>query len=402
MMIENICLVIVSGGSEIVSLAIAEAAEKSKIKYAVISTTPNSLFEKHPGCFYFKNISPYLNCWSQLSDKFIGELDTIKLKTSAKIVIFPSEDGSLRLLNELKDEILKRATFSRARSLKLGGVDKAEVIEHLEGLNLSSREHDAQVINSPGDAIAALDAFGSDAIFKPALKPLNMDLSGLGRGGIKVVTQSSNDETNDSIIKRLEKVWKLSERWIVQPRLKAGPGMEKSVCLASGRHTRACQVTEQLKYPQMGGTALWVKTDKLTNLVPQATAIAQALDCVGICEVSFLPDTDDKYRLVELNPRPWLQVGLIEFSGFNIIESSIYALLNIDKPANEFQVDIKSWVHIERIIISLITGGISIDNATSILKETISRDTIVAGYSTALPKMKSRLLGRNVRKIVGR
>lgn len=401
MITENKVIIIVSGGSEIVSLAIAEAAEKSGIRYAVISLVENSIFEKHSKCFYFKSVAPLLGCWNQLSESFLNELDSIKLKTCAEIVLFPSEDGSLRLLNELRDEILKRATFSRARALEMGGVDKAEVIEHLEKFSLSSREHDAQVISSPNDALEAIEAFGTDAIFKPALKPLNMDLSGLGRGGIKVITRHTSDESSISIVKRLQNAWGLSERWVAQPRLKFGPGMERSVCLASGKYVQACQVTEQLKHPRMGGTALWVKTDKKNNLVSQATTITQALDCVGICEVSFLPGADNNYRLVELNPRPWLQVGLIDFAGFNIIATSVAALLNSDEIDKEVEVNIKSWVHLERIIISIIQGGVAIDDMIPLIKEILSRDTIIAGYSSSLPKMKSRLMARNFRKLLG-
>ncbi|MGE8493375.1 hypothetical protein [Comamonas sp.] len=400
MNIDNAFIVIVSGGSEITSLAVAEAAESSHIKYAVIATRKNSLFTRHRGCVYFKDISSHLECWSRLSDVFIEEIDKIRLRFSAELVIFPTEDGSLRLLNELSEEVLKRAKFSRARALKMGGVDKAEVIEQLEILKLSNRDLDARIINSPSEAIDVFKTFGNDAIFKPALKPLNMDLSGLGGQGVKVVTQNSSNEDNKSVARRLEQAWSLSERWIAQPRLKAGPRMERSVCLANGRHTRACQVTEELKYPNMGGTALWVKTEKLKNLIPQATAITRALDCVGICEVSFLPDEHDQYRLVELNPRPWLQIGLVEFAGFDILSSSIAALLNRGESHQEVQVDIKDWLHLERLFISILSGGVSASAALSLGKKILSCNTTIAGYSSSFPKMKSRILERNFRKLL--
>lgn len=390
-------LVIVSGGSEVVSLALADAANRSAIPYAVVSLVPRSLLRRAPGCVAWVDLHPYLGNQGSLRDTFLRALSKLSSSSGKRLAILPTEDGSLRLLNEYRDEVLPYGEFSRARSLRMGGVDKAEVVDHLkvtEDFALS------MVLHKPDEVMGALHIYGQDAIFKPALKPLDMDLSGMGASGVKVVTRSHAHESPEQLLVRLKKVWHLSERWIAQPRLKVGPNLERSVCAVRNESVRACQVVERAKYPRMGGTAYWVSIEQAKDLVPASARLLDALDVVGICELSYLLDANGISQMIEFNPRPWLQVDLVERAGFPIVSETIAALTG-HRPVNQLlEIAAFDWVQPERAALAMLSGQLPFHRLKSLLASSIRQSTILGGYSTAIPGIRRKLVSRLFRKII--
>jgi len=392
-------LVILSAGSEIVSLAIAEAAWNASIPYAIFSLVPHSILSRAPGCVEFQDLSYLFGQWDKLRSALLKGLEDLSGTAASRLAILPSDDGSLRLLNEWRDDVLLFGEFSRTRAIKMGGVDKAEVVELLTTKGMNEISSLNQVICSPSEAYPCMDRFGPDTVFKPALKPLNMDLAGLGGHGLKVVTQTQAQESQRSVILRLEKAWATSERWIAQPRLEVGPGVERSVCATRGRSIHACQVTEKAKYPKVGGTALWVTTDEKTELIAPASQLLHELDMVGICELSYLPDNKGHYQLIELNPRPWLQVGLLEFAGFPVIAQTVSTLRGSEKAFQTPNIRQCDWINLERTLLAVVSGHISYREVLGATARLFRSNTTLGGYSSRFPGMKSRLLKRSTLKI---
>ncbi len=394
---------IVSSGSEVVSLAVAGALHAAAIPYAVVSLVPDSVLRGVPGCTDLIDLSGELANWPRLRSAFLRALDSNRPPSRQRLAIFPTEDGSLRLLNECRDEVLDHGEFSRARSLRLGGVDKAEVAERLEQVGLTDGIARSVVLAHPHEARQALDLLGADAVIKPALKPLDMDLSGLGGHGSKVITQSGPDETPEQIIARLGKAWLLSERWIAQPRLRVGPGVERSVCAVRVAERSAfCQVQEQAKFPRMGGTAYWVSMDARDDLVPAAGQLMQALDVVGLSELSYLPGPQGDGLMIEFNPRPWLQLSLVEYAGFPIVARAVSALAGRPWPQKDDALRAADWIQPERMALALLAGELSPTACVRMAGHMCRASTTLGGYGSHLPKARRRLLARSVRKAFGR
>lgn len=390
---------IVSSGSEVVSLAVAEALHAAVIPYAVISLVPDSVLRGAPGCTALVDLSGELASWPRLRDAFLRALASNRPRGSQRLAIFPTEDGSLRLLNECRDEVLEHGEFSRARNLRLGGVDKAEVVERLEQVGLTEGIARSLVLAHPQEALHAFGVLGQDAVIKPALKPLDMDLSGLGGRGSKVITRSGANETPAQVIARLSKAWSLSERWIAQPRLSVGPGIERSVCAVRFAGQSAfCQVQEQAKFPRMGGTAYWVSMDTRDDLVPAAGKLMEALDVVGMSELSYLPDPYGSGAMIEFNPRPWLQLSLVEAAGFPIVARAVAALAGRPWVQRDHVLTAADWIQPERMALAMLAGEISPGTFLRMAGRMCRASTTLGGYGSRLPKARSRLLARSVRK----
>jgi hypothetical protein len=390
-------LVIISGGSEVISLALAKAALTASISYSVCSLVPNSILKNIPGCVDFVELHPFINDWSSLRNEFLCALKKFS-KNADVLTMLPTEDGSLRLLNECREDVLVFGEFPRARNLIMGGIDKAEVIEFSAIAGIEHVLAPGKVIYNFNEASSVFDEYGADAIFKPALKPLDMDLSIMGPEGVKLITQTDSHDSASAIVRRLQKSWHLSERWIAQPRLQVGSNLERSVCAVRGNVIHACQVIERAKYPPIGGTAYWVSTQKETDLVEKASILMKALDVVGICELSYLPDNQGAGHLIELNPRPWLQVGLLERAGFNILRETICVLQNQLISDGQPVIDEYDWIQPERMLQSFLKGEISMKNAIRILPVLFEKTTTLGGYDNFTPGIRKKMLKRSLKK----
>lgn len=126
--------------------------------------------------------------------------------------------------------------------------------------------------------------------------------------------------------------------------------------------------------------------------------IAEAIQLKGMCELSFLSDEHGRPRLLELNTRPWLQVDLIEKSGFPIITETLAALRN--QPLQEYAgIQDRNWIQPERLFLSLVTGdcGPRLATARKIVPAMNAR-TIYPVYGSALPKIKKKWVLRSLRR----
>lgn len=389
-------LVILSGGSEVAALAVAAAAAKANIPYAVFSLVSKSVLQGAPGCVGWEDLSQHLGQWPQLRDAFLTALARANRHGVASLALLPTEDGGLRLLNECRNDVLAYGEFPRARALRMGGVDKAEVVELAEHLGVTQGMARSIVLNEPTQAGTAMDALGADVVFKPALKPISMDLSSMGGQGAKVVTRRPTEST-PQLLQRLYAAWPLSQRWIAQPRLRTGAGLERSVCAVRGAGVRACQVVERGKYPHMGGTAYWVSTEQRRDLIPSAQALLEALDIVGICELSYLPDVAGMSLMIEFNPRPWLQVGLVERAGLPIISETMTALRGGTIGAGGEIID-SDWLQLERMGLALLAGQATWRAWQQVFKPA----TTIAGWDGVWPSARRQLLRRMLGRLLGR
>ena len=90
-------------------------------------------------------------------------------------------------------------------------------------------------------------------------------------------------------------------------------------CFAIKGEIKAYWMGRKLReHPIKYGTATYAESIFVPAILDEATPLVKALDYTGTCEIEFLLDPrDGKYKLIEINPRTWLWVGLAKACGID-------------------------------------------------------------------------------------
>lgn len=91
------------------------------------------------------------------------------------------------------------------------------------------------------------------------------------------------------------------------------------------------------EHPFQFGTATFCRSLMVEEIYDPSARLIKTLGYSGICEIEYLKDPrDNTFRLIEINPRTWLWVGLAKAAGVNYVKI-IYDYINkhyIDYPQN--------------------------------------------------------------------
>jgi len=386
--------VILTAGSEIVGISIAEALLKKNIPIILISLGKKSIIWDIPQVITYYQISwppkDANNCVKDILNFF---KKTNLFLTNIRFPIFPTDDSGLRFILENQNAFQKIFHIPLKSNIKMCGLDKAEFFHFLNNTNSKSYLVNTLIINNFDSAFKAFKELGQDVVFKPALKPLSMNLKNMSS---KVITAVNIQDNNLSILKRLKKSWNNSPIWIAQKRLRVnGKGELSWVGIRTkNKKSFGLTVVERCKYPRMGGSACWVQSIENSEIDRQARHILNDMDFCGIFEMSFLLNQNNQWEILEFNPRPWLQIGLAESSGLPLIFMAYCDMLNID--INNENISIKNninWVNPERLIISALSGeyGSKIRTFIKAMK-IIYKAEYVTVYKSQYRKIKYRWL----------
>lgn len=100
------------------------------------------------------------------------------------------------------------------------------------------------------------------------------------------------------------------------------------------------------QHPIRFGTATFARSVKCDELIESSEHLLKELTYTGVCEVEYLYDPRDrKYKLIEINARTWLWVGLAKTCGVDYA-GMIYKLLNesyIEYPSH-YKIGI-NWIN---------------------------------------------------------
>ncbi len=120
------------------------------------------------------------------------------------------------------------------------------------------------------------------------------------------------------------------------------------------------------EHPLKFGTATYAKSISPNETKIYSEKLIKELNYTGVCEIEYLYDKNDKtYKLIELNARTWLWVGLAKYCGINYAKY-IYNYLN-EIPTNypkEYKINIKwmnFWLDLIYIIVGLVKGKYQLD-----------------------------------------
>lgn len=387
-------ILLVSGGAETVSASIVGWAYSRNTEVRVFSLRPKSLLEGLPGVR--ETLTPRATSGrEELLESLCSFVQRIHAETGEAVICLPSEDDSLGLLLDAHARLPHIVLMSRCRSLRRGGLDKAELFSTLTDRGLSEWIAPTKVIRSWEDVERACATFPAPLIFKPACKPWGRNLQGGGK-------LFGEDQIGSAYARfELEASWDAGEAWVAQPKLQPLEGHERSACVVRGNGLAYTEVVELFKYPARGGSACWVRTQPHSTLLREATeAITSALDLVGMAELSFLADADGKPRLLELNTRPWLQMELLLHSGFDIIEAAIGALTQ--SGCRPFQPELREtdWISLERLCAKFLRGDGARSATLADISSALCHSPLISMWSSTVPGLRARWIRWLARRLV--
>lgn len=391
--------VLLTGGSEIVATALLEELHQAGEPLAVVALGIDSMLrDVLPDCPYARIDWPPTQP-ARTVQALLAQLQAWGASAQQPWNILPTEDSGLRLLLEFQEDFLSIGRFGRARKLRLGGLDKAELFAYLAQNGCADVAAETVAVRTVAEALVEVARMNGDCVIKPALKPYSMDLGALGAKA--VLARDYRDVRQ--LEATLAQAWPLAEEWVVQQRLFSPQDNEPVLWMLRNEDgaTSAIAGRVRWKYPRMGGTGCWVETVECVadDLLDKGLRIMEALDVVGMCELEFLPDAAGELRILEVNPRPWLQVGLPAAAGYPMARELV-AVLRGAAPRPVAYRPHASWVNVERLLAAALSGqqGGRLQSLLTAWRATANAATI-AVYGTRLPRVRWRWLGRMCRRI---
>lgn len=86
------------------------------------------------------------------------------------------------------------------------------------------------------------------------------------------------------------------------------------------------------EHPIKYGTATMSQSVLLPEVLEEAKPLVKALNYTGVCEIEFMRDSrDGYYKLIEINPRTWLWVGLAKECGIDYAKMMYRYVNNIEQ-----------------------------------------------------------------------
>jgi len=119
------------------------------------------------------------------------------------------------------------------------------------------------------------------------------------------------------------------------------------------------------EHPVRFGTATFAKSMYAKPCLIQSIKLLKALDYTGVCEVEYLRDPGDwQYKLIEINARTWLWVGLARACGLDFAKM-VYDYMNgkVHPYPKEYENDlcwINPWTDIAYAAKAILQGRLSL------------------------------------------
>lgn len=115
-------------------------------------------------------------------------------------------------------------------------------------------------------------------------------------------------------------------------------------CFAIDGEIKAFWIGRKIReHPIMFGTATMSESVSMDFLLQRATPLLMALHYSGTCEIEFMFDCrDGQYKLIEINPRTWLWVGLAKECGVDYAKMMYRFVNNIEQQyPDSYEVGVK-------------------------------------------------------------
>jgi D-aspartate ligase len=305
-------------GSYVVELAIARSLGKYDVPVFLLSRgeeKPPSSFSKFVKDTLF-NPDPLID-EENFVDSLLNFGERLKKRYGRRILLFPTEDSGLLLMaknfNLLKTYFVLLNDPEEKEILRFS--QKTYFFQTLQETNSTEFLPLTLFCRQEDDIESIKKNITFPCIIKPSEKDLNFSF--YRKYNSKILLMKNKDDLE----KRLAELLSENHKLVVQELVNPNPGEE--VCWWGYRNKSGeifgITAREIRKFPQMGGTATFMRIEEISEIHHYAKRILESINFWGICEIPFMPDLrTNQFKVLEFNPKCWLQLSLATEVGLNL------------------------------------------------------------------------------------
>ncbi len=298
----------------------------------IVADTGNCLAQYSRYCDKFVQCPPYDS--DELADFLIGLAKDLDLKGW---MLLPSNDHAVVTLSRNKERLEK---YFRAST------PHPDVIFSIYNkLNLMEKAREAGVPAPATYQADRIDPMDPPMKF-PVLTKGKYSLDFCQATGRKAFRADTPEELSTQLEKIREKL-PLRET-IIQEMIPQGENKTISfTAFCEEGEIKAYWMGAKLReHPVKFGTATCAKSVFVEDCLKNSVPLLRNLNYTGVCEVEYLKDPrDEKYKLIEINPRTWLWVDLAKACGVDFTKM-LYHHANNEQPhfPEDYQTG-KYWIN---------------------------------------------------------
>lgn len=259
---------------------------------------------------YSKYCQKFLNCPDYNSDDFADFLIELAEKEKLKDwVLIPSNDHAVYTISKHKDRLEKYYKFT---------IQNLELIKKI--YNKATLLEIAEKCGVPIQQTEYIDDNKKNINLKfPVLTKGKEGLTFYKKTGKKAFLSANQTELENDL-KEISKKIDLKESFTQE--LIPFDGTNKTISFTAfcidGEIKTYWMGVKLREHPIQFGTATLTESIFIKECLEQSEKLLLELNYTGVCEVEYLKDPiDGLYKLIEINPRTWLWVGLAIECGIN-------------------------------------------------------------------------------------
>lgn len=289
---------------------------------------------------YSKYCKKFFRCPDFISDDFVSFLIDLAKKENIKDwVLIPSNDHAVYTISKNKTELEKYYKIITPGIDIIDQIyDKANLLALAEKCNVPIPK--TQYFNSINDSVST---------------DLKFPLLTKGRNGLsfykkldKKAFLADNEQEFRIQLKHIAEKYSLEKTFTQE--LIPFNGNNKTIsftAFADQGEIKAHWIGEKVReHPIQFGTATFARSISCPDLFEPSKSLLKELNYTGVCEIEYLLDPrDQEYKLIEINARTWLWVGLAKACGVDYAKMIYHYVNNMvyDYPSNyEFN---RYWIN---------------------------------------------------------
>ena len=310
--------VLVLQGSYLIELAIARSLGKYNVPVFLLSRG-----EKKPLSSFSKFVKDTIYHPDPLIDEegFIHSLlnfgEKLKKSYGRRTLLFPTDDSSLLLL-------AKNFALFKRYFVILNDPQEKDILRFSQKIYFFQTLQNSDCANflpltlfchKEDDIESIKKNITFPCIIKPSEKDVNFSF--YRKYNSKILLVENKDDLEKKLIELLSK----NHQLLVQELVNQNPGREVSWYgyISKSGEIFGMTARQVRKFPQIGGTATFIEAEEIPQIHPHVHQALISLNFWGVCEMEFmLEERKKEYKIIEFNPRCWLQLSLATEMGLNL------------------------------------------------------------------------------------
>lgn len=325
---------------------------------------------------YSKHCTKFFRCPDFEKDEFAQFLiDLAKTENLKEWVLIPSNDHAVYTLSKHKTtlEVYYKVTTPSIDLIE-NIYDKSKLLDIAKSIGVPVPK--TQYLETHAEQLCGLNF--------PVLTKGRFGLSFYKATGKKVFFAKTQDELQAQL-KQIEQKFSLKKTFTQE--LIPFDGSNKTISFTAfcidGEISTYWMGVKLREHPIQFGTATFAKSIFIQECLDQSISLLKSLNYTGVCEVEYLKDPrDNEYKLIEINARTWLWVGLAKACGVDYAKLIYdYVNGNLKQQETEYKLN-RYWYNpitdFVFSIIGIIKGKVSF---TEYFKSIFARNKTNAIFS---------------------